>query len=85
MKTINYKIKDELGIHARPAGLLMAAAKRFSSTVTIAGNGKNADARNVMDIMRLGIKEGNEVTVMIDGDDEDLAVLEIEEFFRNHL
>ena len=35
MKTFEYTIKDELGIHARPAGLLVKEAKKFESECTI--------------------------------------------------
>ena len=35
MKQFQYTIKDELGVHARPAGLLVKLAKQYTSTVTI--------------------------------------------------
>ena len=44
MKTFNYTIQDELGIHARPAGVMVKEVKKFQSQITIQGNGKQADA-----------------------------------------
>lgn len=48
MKTFNYTIKDEVGIHARPAGQLAKLAKEFSSTVTIEKDGKSVNATKLM-------------------------------------
>ena len=35
MKQFQYTIKDELGVHARPAGLLVKLAKQYASAITI--------------------------------------------------
>lgn len=40
MKSFEYTIKDELGIHARPAGMLVKEAKNFASECTITKDGK---------------------------------------------
>ena len=53
MKPIKYTIKDELGIHARPAGLLVKEAKRFQSRIVLEGNGKSAEATKLMAIMSM--------------------------------
>lgn len=44
MKTFEYTITDEVGIHARPAGLLVKECKELASSVTLTSNGKSADA-----------------------------------------
>ena len=44
MKTFDYTVKDELGIHARPAGLLVKEAKNFTSKITIKKGEKEVDA-----------------------------------------
>ena len=54
MKTFNYVIKDELGIHARPAGLLVKEAAKFQSAVKIAKDGKEVDAKRIFGVMGLG-------------------------------
>ena len=48
MKTFDYTVKDELGIHARPAGLLVKEAKNFTSKITIKKGEKEVDATRVM-------------------------------------
>lgn len=85
MKSFKYVIKDEVGLHARPAGLLAKAAKEVSSTVTITCNGKSAEATRLMVLIALGIKCGNEVTVTIEGEDEETAVEVIEKLFNENL
>ena len=85
MVTINYVITDEDGIHARPAGLLVKAAKTFSSKVVIKANGKEAEATKLMAIMGLGVKKGTEITVEVTGDDEATAAAEMEKFFKENL
>lgn len=70
MKQFTYTIKDELGVHARPAGLLVKLAKKYASKVTIEKNGKTRDMRKLMAVMGLGIKQGETITVTVEGDDE---------------
>lgn len=69
MKTFDYTVKDELGIHARPAGLLVKEAKNFTSKITIKKGEKEVDATRVMAVMALGVKQGETVTVNVDGAD----------------
>lgn len=85
MKSFKYVIKDEIGLHARPAGLLAKAAKEVSSKVTITCNGKSAEATRLMALIGLGAKCGNEVTVTIEGDDEEKAAAVIEKLFHENL
>ena len=56
MKKFNFTIKDENGIHARPAGLLVKEANKFSSQIEISSNGKTADAKKIFALMSLGVK-----------------------------
>ena len=81
MKTFDYTVKDELGIHARPAGLLVKEAKNFTSKITIKKGEKEVDATRVMAVMALGVKQGETVTVNVDGADEDAAVAAMKAFF----
>lgn len=85
MKSFNYTIKDEIGIHARPAGLLVKAAKGFTSEITIEKDGKSTSALKLMAIMGMGVKCGDTVTVTCEGDDEEAAVKAMEEFFSENL
>ena len=85
MKTFQYVIKDEVGIHARPAGLLVKEDKKYQSKVTIEGNGKKSDAGKLMAVMGMGIKKDMEVTITVEGDDEEQAAQAMKEFFEANL
>ena len=86
MKQFTYTITDPVGTHARPAGLLVKAAKALDSTVTIAkADGKSAVAVKLMALMGLGIKQGETVTVTIEGGNEDANAAAMEQFFKENL
>lgn len=85
MQKFSYVVKDELGIHARPAGLLVKEAKNFTSTITLECGEKKAQAKGLMGVMGMGVKQGNEVTVTVEGDDEAAAVAAMKAFFEANL
>ena len=85
MSEFNYTITDEVGIHARPAGLLVKEAKKYDAAIVFECNGKSADAGKLMAVMGLGVKKGDTVRVTVDGDDEALIANSLEEFFKANL
>ncbi len=85
MKEFKYVVQDELGLHARPAGLLVKEAAKFKSAITLDSGAKNADAKRIMAVMSMGVKQGVEVTVTVDGEDEDAAFEAIKTFFETNL
>ena len=85
MKTFNYVITDEVGIHARPAGMLVKEAKNFESSVMIKKGEKKADAKKLMILMGLGVKCGEEITLRTDGDQEDTAMETLSKFLETNL
>lgn len=85
MKSFSYTIKDTVGIHARPAGLLVKEAKKYQSRIMLTINGKSAEAAKLMAVMGLGAKCGQSVEVEIDGEDEDAAMEGIKAFFEQNL
>ena len=85
MKKFDYTIKDEIGVHARPAGFLAKKAKEIESDITIEKNRKKASLKKLMAVMSLEIKKGDKVTVTTDGNDEEKASAEIKKFFEENL
>ena len=85
MKEFTYTIKEPVGIHARPAGMLAKEAKTCQSIVTIVKGDKSVDATRLMALMGMGIKCGDTVTVRIEGADEDTAAPALEKFFNENL
>ena len=85
MKEFTHVINDPLGLHARPAGQLVKACAGFASTVTITAPTGKADAKRLMAVMRLAAKQGMELTVTVDGADEDKAAAELQAFLAANL
>ena len=78
-------VKNESGIHARPAGLIVKMAAGFKSAVTIDNGTKKADAKRIMAVMSMGIKQGQEITVTVEGEDEETAAAAIETFLKENV
>ena len=85
MKEFSYTITDELGIHARPAGLLVKKAAEFQSSVKIRKGDKEADAKRILNLMGLAAKKGDAITFTIEGPDEKDAAEALENFLKEHL
>ena len=85
MKSFSYTVKDELGLHARPARLLVKEVKNFQSKVTLEKDGKSVDASRLMAVMGMGVKKDQTVTVKVEGDDEDAACKALKAFFETNL
>lgn len=85
MKEFNYTITDSLGIHARPAGVLVKEATKYQSEITIEKDGKSGDAKKIFSVMGLGVKCGQTITVKISGADEEEAAAAIESFLKKNL
>jgi len=67
MKVFTHVIQDPLGLHARPAGMLVKAAAGYASAVTIEAPSGKADAKRIMAVMRLAAKQGMELIVTCEG------------------
>ena len=85
MKSFEYTVKDALGIHARPAGLLVKLAKTLDSEITISKGEKSANGTRLMALMNLGVSQGDVIRVTVEGGDEDAAEQAIRSFLENHL
>ena len=85
MIKFEYTVKDALGIHARPAGLLVKLAKTLDSEITLAKGDQSASATRLMALMTLGVSQGDVITVTIEGGDEDASQEAIRSFLENSL
>ena len=85
MKEFTHVIADTLGLHARPAGLLVKAAAAYQSTVTVTAPTGKADAKRIMAVMRLAAKQGMELTVTCEGPDEEAAAAGLQAFLKENL
>lgn len=85
MKSFEYTIKDANGIHARPAGMLVKEASKFSSEITLEAEGKSADAKKIFAVMSMNVKCGEKLCIKIEGIDESEAENTLSEFFKSNL
>ena len=85
MITFSYTIKDELGIHARPAGSLAKVAKEFNSEILIKLNEKTVNVTKIIAVMGMGIKYNDTVTITVAGLDEEKAAVAIKAFLEENL
>ncbi len=86
MQKFNYTIKDESGIHARPAGIIVKEVKATGCTVMIEKEGKPAiDATRMMALMGLGIKCGETISVTVEGENEEAVAKQLEAFLADTL
>ena len=86
MTECKYLIKDPIGIHARPAGLLAKLAKSFEGTTVYLTKGETTvKASQLMKLMNLGVKAGDEVTIGVDGGDEAAAAAALKAFLEENL
>ena len=84
MRTFEYTIKDKLGIHARPAGLLVNAVRALDS-VTVTKGAKTVGGAKLIALMGLGVKCGDTITVTVSGGDERASENALKEFLEKNL
>lgn len=85
MIEIKYTVKDPMGIHARPAGELVKACASYPCAIKISNGTKTMDAKRIMGVMALGVKQGHEITMTFDGDQEADAAAAIAAFLEEKL
>ena len=78
MKQIEIVIHNRTGLHARPAKVLVNLAKQFKSDIRLQHGEKKANAKSMVSVLTLGVVSGSEITVQVDGADEEKAIAEIE-------
>ena len=74
------QIQLPTGLEARPVAVLVQVASKHNCSVYIESEGKKVNAKSIMGMMSLGLDSGEKVTVIADGDDEQQAVADIEEY-----
>ncbi len=76
-------IQNKLGLHTRAAAKLVDLAKRFQSRIELVYRDRTVDCKSIMGVITLGAQKDNEMDVIINGDDETLALAAIEKLINN--
>jgi len=83
MIEVTLELKNKLGLHARPAAEITKTASKFKSTVKLLGNGKTADAKSIIMVMSMGVKEGHQLTIKAEGPDEEECIQALRTLIEN--
>ncbi|WP_338968560.1 MULTISPECIES: HPr family phosphocarrier protein [unclassified Spiroplasma] len=84
MSSFKAKITDPIGMHARPAAIVVKEASKYSSTIKIKVNGREGNLKSIMNIMALGVKTGTEVEIEAIGKDADVAIAGIKKAMKDN-
>jgi phosphocarrier protein len=85
MRSFQYTIKDPLGLHARPAGILVREAAKYQAAATIQYGDKTGNLKAIFAVMSLSVKHGSVVTLSFEGADEELACAAVRGFMEENL
>lgn len=83
MKEIKLTIKNKMGLHARPAALLVKTAARYKSDIFISRDSQVVNGKSIMGVMMLAAEKGAELLVSANGEDEEAALEAIRQVFEN--
>lgn len=83
MVTKKILIKIPTGLEARPVALLVQVASQYESNIYVECDEKKVNAKSIMGMMSLGLAAGEEVTVIADGSDEEVAMDNIEKYLSS--
>jgi phosphocarrier protein len=83
MKIVEVEIKNEVGLHARPATFFIQRANEFKSSIWVEKEGRRVNAKSLLGILSLGITGGTSITIIADGADEQAAIDGLEKLVDN--
>lgn len=83
MTTRKMEIQLPTGLEARPLAMLVQVASQFESKIYVESEDKKINAKSIMGMMGLGLATGEEIQIMADGADEEVALDSIEKYLSN--
>ncbi len=76
-------ITNETGLHARPASLFYNFIKKFDCEITLKSGGKSSNPKSILNLLALGLGKGSEVTICVEGENEEKIAEEIADYLAN--
>jgi phosphocarrier protein HPr len=73
------RLPTSVALHARPAGAFVRTAAAFAATIEVHANGRQANAKSILEILGLGADGGAELRISASGDDAAAAVTQLAE------
>jgi len=84
MRELTLTLRNQVGLHARPAALFVQTAKKFKSTIRVSKDERTVDAKSILSILTLGAESGAVITIRAEGEDEDLAILGLQKLIESN-
>ena len=78
-----FTVSNSLGIHARPAAMIVQTAAKYQSAITLEKDGTTADAKSIMSVMMLAAGNNSRVVIRASGDDENDAIEALSKIFES--
>lgn len=85
MEKLNVIVGSKSGLHARPASMVVSTANKFTSNITLRKKDRVANAKSIMGILSIAASKGDELEVVVEGQDEIEAINALEDLFNNQL
>ena len=77
MKSVAVTVKNETGLHSRPADLFVRTSKLYESAIEVVKGEKKANAKNILKLILLNVCENDQITINADGPDEGAALADL--------
>lgn len=84
MKELKITVKNETGLHSRPADLFVRTAKLYNSKIIVRKGDKLADAKNILRVILLNVSQDDEIVISADGEDEDNAIKDLKRLIESN-
>lgn len=84
MQKIEIVLKNETGLHARPASLFVKEAAKFTAELKVKKGEKEYNGKSIIDILSMGAAKGDLLTIMADGEDEKEVVIALKELIERN-
>lgn len=81
----NIIVSNEAGIHSRPASKIVKEAVKYKSDITIKKSDKSYNAKSVISLMTMAAAKGEEITLIVQGEDEEVAIEGLTNLILNNL
>ena len=77
-------ITNKVGLHLRPAGLLVQTAAQFQSKISVLFGDKTVNAKSIMSVIKLGVSVGDTIVARAEGEDAEQALAALTELVRRN-
>jgi phosphocarrier protein len=85
MQEVTLVVRHGVGLHARPAALLVQTAKEYKSAISVGKDDVEVNAKSILSILTLGVNQNTIIKIKADGEDEEEAVKALEKLIESNL